>query len=129
MAWYSLLTGPIEAIIGGFTDNAKRKDELKAAKHNAEVERVKRGDVIERDYDLQALKNAQSSWIDEIMVLWVLAVISCLFIPTLAPVAIAGIAALAQMPYWFQLVVVGCFISKLGLRFLFNKKASNILGK
>lgn len=98
----------------------EREDTLEQVKFEAEVERIKRGDMIEADYDLKAQDNAQHSVIDEIMILWVLAVVTCLFIPPLAPYAISGFAALAGVPVWFQTVFVGCFIAKLGLRFLFS---------
>lgn len=98
----------------------EREDTLEQVKFEAEVERIKRGDQIEADYDLKAQDNAQHSVIDEVMILWVLAVVTCLFIPALAPYAISGFAALAGVPVWFQTVFVGCFIAKLGLRFLFS---------
>lgn len=101
----------------------EREDALEQAKFEAEVEKVKRGDTIESDYDMKVLENAEHSFIDEMMIVWVLAVVTCLFIPSLAPYAIAGFAALAQVPVWFQTVFVGCFIAKLGLRFLFSGRS------
>lgn len=101
-------------------DEKKREDELVMAQHQAKVERIKRGDTVEADYDLAVLEASKHSFIDEAMIIWVLAVVTCLFIPALAPYAIAGFAALQQVPLWFQTVFVGCFIAKLGLRFLFS---------
>ena len=98
----------------------ERADRLKEAQALAEVARIERGDVTERDYDMQAQRNAEKTIIDDIMIFWVLGVVTCLFIPALAPYAIAGFAALAGVPYWFQVIFVGCFIAKLGLRFLFS---------
>lgn len=134
MAWYSVLAKPFTAIIEGVSDyskgrqkikadKARRKDELEDAKHLAQVERVKRGDITERDYDQIAQENARNSLMDEIMIVWVLMIVTLLFIPATAPYAIAGFAALNSVPLWFQLIVVGGFISKLGLRFLFSGRS------
>ncbi len=98
----------------------EREDALHEAVHTAKVERIKRGDNTEADYDLEVLKQSQHTFIDELMILWVLAIVTSLFIPPLAPYAVAGFAALQQVPVWFQLVFTGCFIAKLGLRFLFS---------
>lgn len=99
---------------------SERVAELEMARHLSKVEAVKRGDTTESDYDLLVLKQAQNTWIDEVMILWVLAIVTCLFIPALAPYAVAGFTALSGVPLWFQTVFVGCFIAKLGLRFLFS---------
>lgn len=128
MAWFTTLLSPL---IGGVGDYFKdkqqikakqkeRKDELELLKHQASIERVKQGDLTERDYDLLVLKQSASTVIDEVMIIWVLGLVTCLFIPTLAPYALAGFTALSSVPVWFQTIFVGCFIAKLGLRFLFS---------
>lgn len=121
----------ISSIVDGVVDIFKSRQEIKAkqreredgleqAKFEAEVEKIKRGDLVEADYDLKAQDNAQHSIIDEIMIIWMLAITTCLFIPPLAPYAISGFAALAGVPMWFQTLFVGAFVAKLGLRFLFS---------
>jgi hypothetical protein len=101
----------------------RRTQELEEAKHVAKVDKVKRGDVAEADYDRIAQENARNSIVDELMILWTLTVVTLLFIPYTAPTAIAGFKALEEAPVWFQLIVVGGFISKLGLRFLFSGRS------
>ena len=101
-------------------DEKIRRDEILLAKQTAKLEAVRRGDHIESDYDLLVLEASKSTWIDEVMIIWMLSVVSSLFIPSLAPYAIAGFAGLEAAPLWFSTVFVGCFISKLGLRFLFS---------
>lgn len=128
---WQLLAAPFTSIvegIGGYfskgqeikANREKRTDELEQTKHLAEIERIKRGDVAESDYDLMAMEASKATFIDEIMVLWMLAVVTALFIPTISATALLGFAALEQVPLWFQTVFVGCFIAKLGLRFLFS---------
>lgn len=135
MAWYSSILSPIVDGIGGYFKDkqqikaakALRKDELLAAKHFAEVDRVKRGDVAETSYDRIALENRKNSMMDEVLILWTLGIVTLLFIPATAPYAITGFKVLAtQIPVFFQLIFIGCFCSTLGLRFLFRGRS--ILG-
>lgn len=97
--------------------------ELKEAKEMAAIERVKNLDATEAKYDIIAQENARNSLIDEIMVLWVLTIVTLIFVPSMQAYVIDGFKALAEyVPVWFQLVFVGAFISKLGLRFLFANR-------
>jgi hypothetical protein len=126
-----MLLGPFTAIIDKVGDykikkqenkehKSRRTHELAEAKHSAQVDRVKRNDNTEMDYDRIAQENAKVSIVDELMITWVLCIVTLLFIPGTSEEALAGFKALEQVPVWFQLIVVGGFISKLGLRFLFS---------
>lgn len=128
MNWFSQIFSPFLGAIG---DYFKHKQELKAterqyefqlkqAQFEADAARIARGDTIESDYDKLVLQQSMSTIIDEIMIMWVLGIVTCLFIPSLAPYAVAGFVQLETVPLWFQLIFVGCFIAKLGLRFLFS---------
>jgi hypothetical protein len=125
------IASPFTAIVTGIGNYAtkkqeisakkeERKDELTQAIHEAAVEKAKRGDKTVEDYDLQVLKNAASTSMDEIMIGWMLIIVTLLFVPATAPIAAAGFIALAEVPIWFQLIVVGSFISKIGFRFIFT---------
>jgi len=104
-------------------DDVKRDQELKQSEHNAKVKRLAQNDSVEANYDLTALKQSSLTFIDEFMILWVFTIISLLFIPSLQHYAIDGFIAMQKyVPVWFQVVFVGSFISKLGLRFLFSKR-------
>ncbi len=132
MDFLSLLSGPISALVEKFGDykikgqenkenKSRRLHEFEEAKHLAKVDRIKRGDVAEMDYDRLAQENAKNSIIDEIMIAWVLVLVTLLFIPATAPYAITGFTVLsAETPVFFQTIFVGIFVSKLGLRFLFS---------
>lgn len=135
MTWFSTLLGPLINGVGNYlkagqelkAKRLERKDELELLKHKAKIARIERGDNTERDYDLVVLQNAASTIIDEVMIIWTLSIVTCLFIPSLAPYALEGFKQLEQVPMWFSLIVVGAFISKLGLRFLFSGRT--LLGK
>jgi len=102
-------------------NKVKRADDLIAAKEQAQIDKTIRNDNAETGYDLIALENAKVSFFDELMIGWVLCIITMIFIPSMQPYVINGFKALDEhVPTWFQLVFVGGFISKLGLRFLFS---------
>lgn len=102
-------------------NSLRLKDELNVAKERAKIERVARNDNIESNYDMIAQENARNSIVDEVMIFWVLCIITLIFIPDMQPYVISGFKALEDhVPVWFQTVFVGAFISKLGLRFLFS---------
>jgi hypothetical protein len=140
--FFTALAKPFTAVVEGVSSYANNRQAIKAkkaeradrileAKTTAKIERVKRGDKAETDYDMQVLQNSISSIADELMIIWVLAIVTLLFIPvsvcaTCSVGAVAGFTVLATVPTWFQLLVVGAFISKLGLRFLFSGR--NLFG-
>lgn len=130
MGWFSMLTGPLTAIVDKVGDykikkqehkenKARRTHELEEARHQSTVDKVKRDDKTEMDYDRMAQENARNSIMDEVMIIWVLTIVSLLFFDGTKETAQAGFKALADVPMWFQMVVLGGFISKLGLRFMF----------
>ena len=120
LAWLNPIGNLFEGIGNYFTTKQSNKHDLLMAKHNARVARIERGDNAETDYDLIVLQNAASSIVDELMICWVLGVVTLLFIPAYSATAALGFVALAKVPVWFQTIFVGAFISKLGLRFLFS---------
>ncbi len=79
------------------------------------------------DYDRVAQENAKNSIADDLMIIWVLGIVTLLFIPEYSELAKKGFTSLGEVPIWFQLIVIGGFISKLGLRFLFSGRS--LLGK
>jgi hypothetical protein len=128
MAWYTTLFQPLFGTIGDyFTTKQKIKAnkveyefKLEEAKFKAQAARIERGDLVESDYDKIVLEQAKTSFADELMIIWILGLVTTLFIPELAPYAREGFSNLEQVPVYIQLVFVGAFISKLGLRFLFS---------
>lgn len=120
LSWLNPIGKLVEGVGNYFTTKQSNKHNLLMAKHNAKVARIERGDKAETDYDLIVLQNAASTIIDELMIAWVLVIVTLLFIPSTSAVAAAGFIALGNAPIWFQTVFVGAFISKLGLRFLFS---------
>lgn len=120
LAWLNPIGNLVEGIGKYFTTKQSNKHNLLMAKHNARVARIERGDNAETDYDLIVLQNAASTIMDELMIAWVLVIVTLLFIPATSATAALGFIALAGVPVWFQLIFVGAFISKLGLRFLFS---------
>ena len=128
MSWFTSLFSPLISSIGSYfttkqqikANKTEYEFKLEEAKYKAQVARIERGDLVESDYDKIVLEQAKTSLADEIMIIWILGLITTLFIPDLAPYAKEGFSNLEDVPIYIQLVFVGAFISKLGLRFLFS---------
>ena len=120
LSWLNPIGKVVEGVGNYFVTKQDNKHNLLMAKHAARVTRIERGDQAEADYDLIVLQNAASTIIDEVMILWILGLVTLLFLPAYSATAALGFVALASVPVWFQTIFVGAFISKLGLRFLFS---------
>ena len=128
LSWLNPIGKIVDGVGSYFTDKQKFKAEITLAKHTAKVARIERGDATERDYDMQVLQNAATTIMDEVLIVWVLVIVSMLFwSPATAAIAIAGFTALSTAPVFFQIIFVGIFVSKLGLRFMFTGR--NLFGK
>lgn len=106
-----------------------KKHELKMAKLGARVARYEADAQAasetrqqDQEYDLQVLKNRRESWIDEVIILAMIAVVIMHFIPFTQPFMAAGWAAMGYtgMPWWCEFAIVGIFISTLGLLKVFR---------
>lgn len=106
----------------------KAKIDIKLAKLRSKAEQVRSEQNNANNYDLQVLKNRNNSYMDEIMIGFVLVLVIINFIPYFQPYLKTGWESLNSAPMWFQFVVVGCFVSTLGLRsilFLFKRPDAN----
>lgn len=128
MAWYTSIFRPLVSSVGDYFSTKQKikankteyEFKLEEAKFKAKAAMIERGDIIESDYDKIVLEQSKNTLADELMIVWILGLITTLFIPDLAPYAKEGFNNLAEVPVYIQLVFVGAFISKLGLRFLFT---------
>lgn len=103
------------------------KIKIKLAKLKTKAEQVRSEQANANNYDLQVLKNRNNSYMDEIMIIFVLVLVIIHFIPYFQPYLKTGWTSLKSAPIWFQFVVVGCFVSTLGLRsilFLYKRPSS-----
>ncbi|NTU54838.1 MAG: hypothetical protein HGA79_01135 [Anaerolineales bacterium] len=75
------------------------------------------------DYDLEALKQTQTSWRDEYLtVLLSLPVIGSFF-PVVQDSVVRGWEYLGKAPMWFQVSWIGVIAATFGLRWLYTRKS------
>lgn len=133
MSWLSKALGffanPIADVIGGWTerkrvaavsaaDIAKAEADLKIAKFKAKAKRFELDASMDQDYDMQVLKNRDSSFADELIIIIWFAVFLMHFIPSTQTFMAAGWVAMGYVDgpaWWFEFGMVGILVSTLGL--------------
>lgn len=137
MGWITaiinLFTAPVAELTGSYREQkriaaesaasiAKAKTDLKVAKLEAAAERERSEAKNDNDYDLAALNNRRSSYMDEVIIVVFLGLYVAHFIPQLQPYMSGGWAAMGYkgVPWYFEFVIVGISVSTLGLMRLFR---------
>ena len=109
--WTEILSGVTSLVTSWF--NAKAK------KYEAEAELQMQLAKSEADWDLVAQRQAQYSWKDEIItIIW--------FSPLIygwydAERAMAWVAFVSELPYWYQFGMFGILSASFGLRWYFKQ--------
>lgn len=137
MSWLtaiiSFFSAPVAELVGSYREQkriaaesaasiANAKTQLKVAKLEAAAERERTQAQNDNDYDLAALNNRRSSYMDEIIVLTFLGLYIAHFVPDLQPYMSSGWAAMGYdgVPWYFEFIIVGISVSTLGLMRLFR---------
>ena len=126
------------AIVGGVSDYFNTKQEIKkveveakkdviVAEAKAKIRRLEK--EAEQDYnlDLEATKNMQNSWKDEVILVIFLTPLVLSFIPEYVDVVSKGFDALDKMPDWYMYLVVGMVVVIYGMRGLLKAVLSKKL--
>lgn len=92
---------------------------IQEAKTTAAIERIKSDTKLYADNDSKAIDGWKYSYIDEVLILSLVILVICTFVPSLQPFMERGIALLDNYPLWLQVIIGGTYISVLGLRFIF----------
>ena len=111
----------------GVVDHFERKDELKDAKHKAEVSRIARIDEQQGEIDLISVQNR--GWKDEYLLLLTTIPFIGVFFPTIRPWVADGFLAMqTTIPeyYWYALAAV--YIDALGFRQLCRAGIETFIG-
>lgn len=119
-------------VIGIAGDWLKDKRRLKQSKVDAEINRVQAktnhvikmaeaGQMADIDWDVQAMKNAQNSWMDDFWTVVLALPLILMFIPAMAPVMVEGFAALDSAPDYYKAAVGVSIAAAFGFRKLANK--------
>lgn len=101
---------------------AMKKMDLKFAKLDRKIGSVRQKEQNDSDYDMQVLRNRQTTWADEVLIVITLGIWLMHFVPQTQPYMASGWAAMGYngVPWWFEFVIIGIFVSTLGLMRLFR---------
>ena len=130
---FSFLTDPIADLTGGYRERKRISSEmaasiataecnLKIAKFKAEETRLLNTENNDTDYDMQVLKNRKNTYMDEIIIIFFLALFAMHFLPSTQPIMLKGWIAMGYKgaPWYFEFIIVGIAVSTLGLMRLFR---------
>ena len=114
--WNLIASGVVEVVKGWF-EVKKSKQQAESAYHMALVKG-------EQDWDLEAQKAARYSWKDEfITIVWFAPLIMAWFDPT---AAMAWVAFVSGLPYWYQFGMFGIIAASFGLRWYFKQQGFKV---
>jgi hypothetical protein len=101
-----------------------RREELKDATHQRQIDLLRQGMTADANWEMEFARQAGTSWKDE----YTLAVVSIplilTFTPWGQPIVLAGFAALANTPLWYQIMVQTMFYATVGIKWV-NKFRSD----
>lgn len=131
------VVGALTSTIGGWWENKASQANLRnesnlriqEAKSSAVIERIKSDTKLYADNDSKAIDSWKYSYIDEVLILSLVILVVCTFVPSMQPYMETGIALLDNYPLWLQVIIGGTYISVLGLRFIFLAPITAIFGK
>ena len=124
----SVIGGALAAIGKGFSSWTEGRARVKKAKVDAKVAKWEAKAAYhhkvleaESNWDLEALRQSQHSWKDEVIMLIIFApLVVWWFIPEQAQ---GWGDFVSDMPYWYQVIMFGIIAASFGLRWFFAGKA------
>lgn len=116
---WQLITSAVSSIFTSWVD-------LKKSKNEAEAARFMRMAEIEADWDLEAQRQAQYSWKDELItVVWLAPLVVAWWNPGKA---MEWVAFVTELPYWYQFGLFGIMAASFGLRWYFKQQNFKLPG-
>lgn len=113
----------------GIIDNKKEKQskqqELDIKKMEAQAALDIANQKATTDYDIEALKQSQTSWKDEYLTILMSLPFIASFLPVIQDYVVSGWKYLALAPTWYQMSFIGVIAATFGLRWLFNRKQND----
>lgn len=107
----------------------KAKHQLKLAKIGAETKRFELQQAATTNWDMEAMRQSQFSWKDEVLMIILFAPFIASFIPGLQEHVKAGFVLIGDLPIWYQSSLVGIIAASFGLRWLFQGKIKKMTDK
>ena len=110
---WKLITGAVGTIFSSWVD-------LKKSKNKAEAARFQQMMKAEADWDLEAQRQAQFSWKDEmITIVWFAPLVMAWFDEERAR---QWVVFVQELPYWYQFGMFGIIAASFGLRWYFKQQ-------
>ena len=101
--------------------------DIKKAKAIAAIRAAETGQQQDFDLDRIAMEQMGKSWKDELVFIIFLALMVMAFIPGIDKYSLAGFSVIAQMPEWYQYIIMGMVIVIYGMRGMVKQLVSNKL--
>jgi hypothetical protein len=124
--WH-LLIEPVKSIIDGVRENKKQKRELKAARHKAQVARIRQGD--EQAAAMDELSAQSRGWKDDYLLIITTAPLILCFFPSFVDDVTAGFTALESLPEYYMYLLAGVYIDTFGFRRILRNVLDKWLAK
>ena len=122
----SAVSGVATKYMEGRQKKAEAKAEIESAKVKAKIARIERQATVEADYDLEALRQTQYSWKDEVALVVILAPFVGSFLPWTQDFVAKGWVHLNEhAPDWYTYAFLGAIGASMGIRWAvsqFGKK-------
>lgn len=115
--WGLVMQG-VATVFGSWVD-------LKKAKTEAEKAYLMRQAQSEADWDLEAIRQAQYSWKDELItIIWFSPLVAAWFFQE---EALEWVAFVGELPFWYQIGMFGIMAASFGLRWFFRDQSLKII--
>lgn len=109
---WTIFTTAISTVFGSWVD-------LKKARVEAEKAHLMRQAQSEADWDLEAIRQAQYSWKDELItIIWFAPLVVAWFYPQ---DALEWVVFVGELPFWYQIGMFGIMAASFGLRWFFKQ--------
>lgn len=134
MGILSFLSGLFTPAVEAFNGYQERKKEVKIAKQklvlakiNAETRRFELQLEATTNWDMEAMRQSQFSWKDEVLMIILFLPFIASFIPGLQKYIEKGFEVIGDLPVWYQMSLVGIIAASFGLRWLFQGKVKKMV--
>ena len=121
----SLVSEPVKSFMETRTIKAENKANIEQAKVNAQIKQIERTAESEINYDIEALRQQQYSWIDEFALLVITFAFIGSFLPWTQEFVMLGWEYVSKAPEWYSYTFIGAISASLGIRWatkMFGKK-------
>ncbi len=122
MSWLTSLFKPVSDVVNKWQDGrqkkAERADRIEEARVVGQIALINKHAEGDGNADLEAMRQMQFSWKDEYLTIIFTMPFIASFIPSdrVQAAMVAGWAAVAETPEWYQWCLVGIVIATFGLR-------------